>query len=192
MPIHPVSICRVTIVSLKNVWQEKQGTRRSCITTISVSTTCRLNYFRKWRPFESRAVSAVSRTTRRDKQKFGDTREKTRNIGSRFIMRQLHRSTTNCVSCNTILANASTILHELTRLARQRKKYIPLISRKVMISDTLITRLSRISRDSIFDCPVIGRISSDGKVLIHHSRPHVCVCTVLSSKATHAGSNYTL
>lgn len=74
-PIHPVSICRVTIVPLKNnVWQEKQGTRRSCIATISVSTTCRLNYFRKWRPFESRAVSAVSRTTRRDKQKFGDTR----------------------------------------------------------------------------------------------------------------------
>jgi len=83
------AVAHVTIVPLKNAWQEKQGTRRSCIAMISVSTTCRLNYFRKWRPFESRTMPAVSRTTRRDKQKFGDTREKTHNIGSRFIMRAL-------------------------------------------------------------------------------------------------------
>lgn len=76
-PIHiPFQFSRLrafTIASLKNAWQEKNGTRRSRVATISVSTTCRLNYFREWWPFDPPNCIAYRRD---DKQKkFNDTGE---------------------------------------------------------------------------------------------------------------------
>jgi len=118
----------------------------------------------------------VRRVAKSDKQKFRDTREKTHNIDSRVSshVRQLYRST-NCVSRNAILANARTLYEPATRLSA-KKKYPANIARDndIWYLDNKV--LANIPWFDIRcdDCLVIERTSSDGKVLMRHSMPHVC------------------
>lgn len=106
-------------------------------------------------------MSAVSWTTRRDKQKFGDTREKTHNIGLRFIMRA------PTLPFNELrfvirfpLTYGHYILQAYNKVARQRKKYPANIAKgnDIWYFDNKVLANIQWFDIRCVDCSIIGRV----------------------------------
>lgn len=160
-----------TIASLKNAWQEKNGTRRSCIATISVSTTCRLNYFREWWPFDPRRiVSRIDATI--NKKKFSDTGEDKRCVA--------HASSCARVQFAIMHVTRFSLIHrQRTMFYEFMKKNSANIAKMQWYSISTFSRIqSRIYPAIRYSVSVSFRIigertNSISKVLMRDSKPHV-------------------
>jgi len=163
-----------TIASLKNAWQEKNGTRRSCIATISVSTTCRLNYFREWWPFDPRRiVSRIDATI--NKKKNSVIQEKTSDASL-----TLHPARESSLPYDQLHVTRFSLIHrQRTMFYEFMKKNSANIAKMQWYSISTFSRIqSRIYPAIRYSVSVSFRIigertNSISKVLMRDSKPHV-------------------